>query len=304
MLASCLSFSCTLNSPYISQDAFKGGWQKNGLNGVCWRNTYKICGHAIVGCSICKAYGFCWGCGSIKPCLLSSSPCYSDVEEERRRKVRGKRKELLITCFVWSESPCKYMNSKCRKSNLVAHRYILLFAYLPAPVVSSCISGLGISNTQRYAYIFFLYSTIVSHSFFYLAFLCVLLNPVHLFSSSICSPPLLTPHLTHPFPSVSLRHQGVFPPRQDAWQGSRWNGEQMTNLSLNPSFSFHLSHCPARGPPQPCFLPPSSTFPSYLTTLIFKSAQAAFHLLLPWRSRQTTKGERRWDNVPTLILYP
>lgn len=133
---------------------------------------------------------------------------------------------------------------------------------------------------------------------------------------SIFSPPLFAysspppRHLTHPFPSVSLRHQGVFPPRQDAWQGSRWNGEQMTNLSLLPSLrlslslSLHLNQCPARGPPQPSFLPPSSTFPSYLTTLIFKSAQSAFHLLSPWRSRLTTKGERRWANVPTLILNP
>lgn len=104
---------------------------------------------------------------AVDPSSLACYPLLLAIQmwkERGREKVRGKGKELLITCFVWSESPCKYMNSKCRKSNLVAHWYILLFAYLPAPVVSFCISGLGTSNVQQYAYISFLYSTTVSFS--------------------------------------------------------------------------------------------------------------------------------------------
>lgn len=293
MLVPCLSLSYTLNSPCSSWDAFKEGWQENGLNGVCWRNTYQIWGHAIVGCGFCKAYDSCWGCGSITTCLLSSSPYYSDVEEERKRRAGGKRKELLITCFVWSESPCKYMNSKCRKSNLVAHWYILLFAYLPALIVSSYISGLGTLDTLRYAWIFFLFSTALSISSSispsFVSFSALSIFSPHLFASFLLHP-IPPPH--SPFsPHVSLRHQGVFPPRQDAWQGSRWNGEQMTNLSLAIS--------PTVLPEAlfGCFLPPSSTFPSYLTTLIFKSAPAAFHLLSSWRSHQT---KERGKKFPTL----
>lgn len=261
----CLYLSCTLNSPCISWDAFKGGWQQNGLNGVCWRNTYQIWGHAIVGCGICKAYDFCWGCGSIMPCLLPSSPRYSDVEEKRRRRARGKRKELLITCFVWSESPCKYMNSKCRESNLVAHWYILLFAYLPAPVVSSCISGHGTSNTQRYAYIFFLFlfplpplsPSQSCPSFF---------PPVSsLFAFSPLTTPSTHPSLTHPFfPVCPSDIRVYFPPGRMHDRGaggteSKWqiSLSVLSWISLSLSLFHHLTYCPARGPPQPSFLPPS-----------------------------------------------
>lgn len=237
-------FSCTLNSPHISQDAFEGGWQKNGLNGVCWWNTYQICSHALVGCSICKAYGFCWGCGSIKSRLLSSSPCYSDVEEERRKKVRGERKELLITCFVWSESPCKYMNSKCRKSNLVVHWYILLFAYLPAPVVSSCVSGLGTSNTQDYAYIFFHYSTTVSCSFSISPFF-VSFSILSIFSDLLfASPPLQPPASLIPFPLSPSDIRVYFPPGRMHDRGAGGT-ESKWQISLSLSLYRCLSISPS-----------------------------------------------------------
>lgn len=241
MLVPCLSLSYTLNSPCSSWDAFKEGWQENGLNGVCWRNTYQIWGHAIVGCGFCKAYDSCWGCGSITTCLLSSSPRYSDVEEERKRRAGGKRKELLITCFVWSESPCKYMNSKCRKSNLVAHWYILLFAYLPALVVSSCISGLGTLDTPDF--LPFFNSSV--HFFFYFTLLCLLLSPVHLFSSSICffsSPPHPPTSLTL-FPSCLPQTSGRISPPAGCM-----TREQVERRANDKSLSRHLSHCPARGP--------------------------------------------------------
>lgn len=178
------------------------------------------------------------------------------------------------------------MNSKCRKSNLVAHWYVLLFAYLPAPVVSSCISGLGTSNTQRFAYIFFLffYNCVFSS---YLASLCLLLTPVHLFPSSIC---LFPPSTAPPHSSFSLclpQTSGCISPPAGCMTGEqveRRANDKSLSLSLpciSLSLSLYLTHCPATGPPQPTVLPPFSTFPSYLTTLIFKSAQAAFHLLSP-----------------------
>lgn len=152
----CLS-PALLTLPALVKMLFKGGWQQNGLNGVCWRNTYQICGHAIVRLRHLQGLWlllrlWIYHAFACSPLLLAIQMWRKEREGERREGEKGK--ELLITCFVWSESPCKYMNSKCRKSNLVAHWYILLFAYLPAPVVSSCVSGLGTSNTQRYAYIF------------------------------------------------------------------------------------------------------------------------------------------------------
>ncbi|CAB1426463.1 unnamed protein product [Pleuronectes platessa] len=54
----------------------------------------------------------------------------------------------------------------------------------------------------------------------------------------------------------------------------------------------------------PSFLLPSYTFPSYLNALTFKSAHAAFHLLLLGRSGRTTRGGGRLPNVPTLIRNP
>lgn len=144
MLVSCLSLSCTLNPPCISQDAFKGGltakWIKWGLL------TEYISNLRACNCGLRHLRGL-WlllrlWIHHASPALLLL-PFRRGEREKKKKKTRGRRKELLITCFVWSESPCKYMNSKCRKSNLVPHWYILLFAYLPAPVVSSCISGLG-----------------------------------------------------------------------------------------------------------------------------------------------------------------
>lgn len=187
------------------------------------------------------------------------------------------------------------MNSKCRKSNLVVHWNILLFAYLPAPVVSYRNQDLApqICNDRH---IFSPCLSLISSR--------LLLSPFHSCPSFSPSTSICFPRSTSLIPSlpVSLRHQGLFPPRQDAWQGSRWNGEQMTNLPL--PFSPHLTHCPARGPPQRSCLPPSSTFPSYLTALIFKSKPGCIPpCLLLWRSRQTTKEgiRKRWDSVPTLV---
>ena len=203
------------------------------------------------------------------------------------------------------------MNSKCRKSNLVAHWYILLFAYLPAPVVSSCVSGLGTSNTQRYAYIFLLFFyNCVSFSP-HLAFLCLLLTPVHRFPSSIC----LSPPFPFPFPSTPLPHSsfslclpqtsGCISPPAGCMTGEqverRANDKSLSSslpASLSLSLSLSLSISPTVLPEALLSLPsslfPPSTFPSYLTTLIFKSAQAAFHLLSPWRSRQNHQG---WKKV-------
>lgn len=165
--------------------------------------------------------------------------CYSDVEEERGRKARGKRKELLITCFVWSESPCKYMNSKCRKSNLVAHWYILLFAYLPAPVVSSCISGLGTSNTQWYAYIFFLF-------FCNCVFIFSILPPPFVSFSILSISTLLypPPHLPFtspiPFPQSPSDIRVYFPPGRMHDRGAGGT-ESKWQISLSPSLPAPLS---------------------------------------------------------------
>lgn len=127
------------------------------------------------------------------------------------------------------------MNSKCRKSNLVAHRYILLFAYLPAPVFSCSISGLGISNMQRYAYVFFLVSFI---SFAILLFFC-LLYITALSVSSFC-PRRLPSTLCIPSLQVSLRYQGVpfSPPPPPA---GCMTGEQVERRANDKSPSLHLS---------------------------------------------------------------
>lgn len=148
------------------------------------------------------------------------------------------------------------MNSKCRKSNLVPHRYTLLFAYLPAPVVSIRTWHLKYATAHVFP-----------------PFFPLKLSP---FPPSLClfgysSPP--PRHHTH-------RFSGCFfffflpSPRQDAWQGSRWNREQMTNPSLPHShtplhFSVEttvlpevsVSHFIQRRLPHPI-----------LTALIFKSA--------------------------------
>lgn len=220
------------------------GWQQNGLNGVCWRNTYQICGHAIVSCGICEAYDFCWGCGSIMPFLLSCC-WYSDIEKGRRRKIRRRRKGLLITCFVWSESPCKYMNSKCRKSNLVPHWYILLFAYLPAPVVSCCISGLGTLNTQRHAYIFFFFFW---NCLFFQSRLP--LFPPHPCPSSpllyLRIPPLHPTTSLIPFPLSHSDIRVYFPPGRMHDRGA---GGTESKWQISPSFSF--PPCTSFSPSQP-----------------------------------------------------
>lgn len=175
------------------------------------------------------------------------------------------------------------MNSKCRKSNLVVHWYILLFAYLPTPVVSSCISGLGTSNTQDYAYIFFHYSTTVSCSFSISAFF-VSFSVLSIFSDLLFAFPPSNPPPHSSFSLCLPQTSGCISPPAGCMTGEqveRRANDKSLSQSVSVSLSFHLSLCPARGPPQPCFLPPSSTFPSYLTTLIFKCAQAAFHLLSP-----------------------
>lgn len=224
----------------------------------------KSAGMQLWAAAFCKAYDFCWGCGTIVPCLLSSSPCYSNVEEERRSKVRGKRKELLITCFVWSESPCKYMNRKCRKSNLVAHWYILLFAYLPAPVVSSRISGLGTSNTQWYAYIFFLFSN-NCFSFF--------LSRLPLFPSQPCpSFPLLYLLFAPLHPATSLilfplspsDIRVYFPPGRMHDRGAGGT-ESKWQISLFPSLPASLSPPRSISPtvlPEALLSLPSSLLPA------------------------------------------
>lgn len=137
------------------------------------------------------------------------------------------------------------MNSKCRKSNLVAHWYILLFAYLPALVVSSYISGLGTLDTLGYAWIFFLFSTALSISSSispsFVSFSAPSIFSPHLFASFLLHP-IPPPH--SPFsPHVSLRHQGVFPPPAGCM-----TREQVERRANDKSLSRHLSHCPARGP--------------------------------------------------------
>lgn len=137
-------------------------------------------------------------------------------------------------------------------------------------------------NMQWQAYISFLYSFSLS---------CLSLSPPYSCPSSPLPYLLIPPHhpvtsLVH-FPSVSLRHQGAFPPQQDAWQGSRWSRERMTNLSV----SLPLPPSPplSSSRPSSAFIhPPSSAFPSYLTALIFKSAQSAFHLPSLWSSGPTS----------------
>lgn len=149
-------------------------------------------------------------------------------------------------------------------------------------------------------------------SFFFLKlslFLPILPPFVSFSLLSISSPPLFaysspSPcHLTHPFPSVSLRHQGAYPPRQDAWQGSRWNTEQMTNLSL-VSRCIMLSlapsnRCPARGPPQPPFFQrlPILSEPHWYSDLPGLRSTSSRHEGFA----QTTQEERRWAKVPMLI---
>lgn len=136
------------------------------------------------------------------------------------------------------------MNSKCGKSNLVPHQYILLFAYLPAPVVSSSISGLGTSNMQRHAYIFFLFfSKTVSFSS-YLASLCLILAPVHLLPSSIC---LFLPITLPPHSSFSLcltQTSGCISPPAGCMTGEqvehRANDKSLPRLSLHHALSRSL----------------------------------------------------------------
>lgn len=198
---------------------------------------------------------------------------------------KEKRKELLITCFVWSESPCKYMNSKFRKSNLVAHWYILLFAYLPAPVVTFNISGHGISNTQPCAYSSLLCPAFPSFSIL-LFFVCF---------SILSTPP--QPHLSHPFPSVSLRHQGVFPPRQDAWQGSRWNGEQMTNLSLQAVSLFP-------SPPLSCQRPTSALLPPSFQHVLVVSDHIDIQTFPGWISPSLSRKVSPNHEGRTKVVVP
>ena len=211
------------------------------------------------------------------------------------------------------------MNSKCRKSNLVAHWYILLFAYLPAPVVSSCVSGLGTSNTQRYAYIFLLFFyNCVSFSP-HLAFLCLLLTPVHRFPSSIClSPPLPLPLPLHPatslilFPLSPSDIRVYFPPGRMHDRGaggteSKWQISLLIPpcISLSLSLSLSPSHPLSCQRPSSAFLPPSFLrAPSHRIWPHWYSNLPRLHSTFSRREGlvKTTKGERRWANVPTLIL--
>ena len=107
-------------------------------------------------------------------------------------------------------------------------------------------------------------------SFFpHLAFLCLLLTPVHRLPSSIClfSPPLplrpATSLILFPLSPSDIRV--YFPPGRMHDRGaggteSKWQISLLIPpcISLSLSLSLHLTHCPARGPPQPSFLPPSS----------------------------------------------
>lgn len=136
-------------------------------------------------------------------------------------------------------------------------------------------------------------------------FLCCLsLSPVQSclsFPSFICP---TTPHSLSPnppshssFPQSPSDIRVYFPPGRMHDRGaggtlSKWQIFPSIRLCVSHSLCLSLHLCPATGPPQPCFPPPSSTFPSYLTTLIFKSAQAAFHLLSTWRSRQNHQGRK------------
>lgn len=175
-----------------------------------------------------------------------SSALLFPLQLRRKTKTRREGKKLLITCFVWSESPCKYMNSKCWKSNLVEHGYILLFAYLPAPVVR--FQGV---TSQIHKDTHFLFSVL------FFSFLPPIYLTDLLLTSGVTPPPpptLAQGHMTRE--QVGQRAKLLLRPRLHL----------LASLSLS-----------CWGPCSFSFLAPSRSFPSRLTSLIFKFAPAAFH---------------------------
>lgn len=167
------------------------------------------------------------------------------------------------------------------------HWYTLLFAYLPAPVVSIRTWHLKYAT----AHVFPPFFPLKLSPFFFLS-LCLPLTPVHLLCLVI--PPLHPATSLIPFP---LSHSDIrvcffFPsPRQDAWQGSRWNREQMTNPSLPPQPHtpplLRRNHCPARG--LGFSLHPAAPSPSYLDHIDIQICPS--HLISAWRSHLTIEGE-------------
>lgn len=131
------------------------------------------------------------------------------------------------------------MNSKCRKSNLVPHWYTLLFAYLPAPVVS--IRTWHLKYTTAHVFPPFFPSRTVS--FLPSSFP---LSPTHSCPSPLfgySSPP--PRHLTHPLSHSDIRVLGFFfPPhgrmhdRGAGGTGSKWQippSPTTTHPSTSPS---------------------------------------------------------------------
>lgn len=136
------------------------------------------------------------------------------------------------------------MNSKCKKSNLAVQRYILLFAYLPAPEASAFQKQL---NSRRHTYISFLHPKSVYHFF-----------PSHLSFVSCPSPPILSlpivpSLLTHPVPPLSLTQTPppLFPPCRRLDREAA--GTQMTiffpSLCLRPPLSCCWRPSPATAHP-------------------------------------------------------
>lgn len=197
---------------------------------------------------------------AVDPSCLPCSPRLLAFQIWRKRegeRTRGKRKELLITCFVWSESPCKYMNSKCRKSNLVAHWFILLFAYLPAPVLLHLRTWhLKYAMVCIYFLLFFYNCLFLflprlplspSHScpsFSFSYFLFCLSNPS---STSLILFPLSPSDIRVYFPPSRMHDRGA------GGTESKWQ----ISLSLSLSFSPSLSHPLSCQRPSSASLPPS-----------------------------------------------
>lgn len=142
------------------------------------------------GCGICKAYDFCWGCGSIAtlPALLFPPALGWGRRREKREKGKSSwspaLSEVSHLANIWIANEGKII-WWCTGTSSYLH------------ICQPLCLGLGIWNMQRYAYIFpFFYH----YTFLFLQFsrFCVLLSSVHHFPSSFC----FCPSLPHPFIST------------------------------------------------------------------------------------------------------
>lgn len=149
--------------------------------------------------------------------------------------------------------------------------------------------------------------------FFYLAFLCFLLNPVHLFPSSICFLPPSTPPPHSSFSLCLPQTSGCISPPAGCMTGEQVE-RRANDKSLSSRPFLHLSLPLAPSHPLSCqrpslaFLPPSFQHLPILSDHI--DIQICPGCIPPSpdvkvsQKKKNIKRERRWANVPTLILNP